>query len=176
MLLRDNKQSEYVAARDNRVQFVSGFTGSAATIVIGESIALLWTDSRYHSQAEAQLDSETWTLMKSGLPGVPTMEEWLVNKLPPNSLIGIDPFLVKASGFLALSERLQASGHKRLVPIQSNLVDLVWKTRPELKLKDLEIVERRFSGKISIFHSFAIPFRIKPSKWNKLQNRKVRII
>lgn len=50
---------------DKRIDYVSSFSGSAGTVVITADAALLWTDSRYHIQAEAQLD-ENWTLKKSG--------------------------------------------------------------------------------------------------------------
>lgn len=60
------QQSEYISSRDRRIAFVSGFTGSAGTVVITEQTAALWTDSRYFLQAEQQLNSELWTLMKSG--------------------------------------------------------------------------------------------------------------
>lgn len=59
--------------------------------------------------------------------------------------VGVDPFLIKASKFQELTEKLQLSGHK-LVSIQQNLVDKVWKTRPEPKLKELETLDFRFSG------------------------------
>lgn len=89
----DSHQSEYIAPRDRRRQFISGFTGSAGTVVVTETEALLWTDGRYYhnksvvlkqlrififkflnklfykifryyQQAEKQLDNSTWTLMK----------------------------------------------------------------------------------------------------------------
>lgn len=60
----DAHQSEYIAARDRRRHFITGFTGSAGTAVITESEALLWTDGRYYQQAEKQLDNSTWTLMR----------------------------------------------------------------------------------------------------------------
>lgn len=60
----DAHQSEYIAARDRRRHFISGFTGSAGTAVITENKALLWTDGRYFQQAEKQLDNTTWTLMR----------------------------------------------------------------------------------------------------------------
>lgn len=83
--------------------------------------------------------------MRSGLSDVPTIEMWFIRTLPPNSRIGIDPFLIKASEFHELNEKLQVGGHK-LVSIQQNLVDLIWKNRPEPKLKELEIIEPRYSG------------------------------
>lgn len=60
----DAHQSEYLAARDRRRAFITGFTGSAGTAVITEKEALLWTDGRYYQQAEKQLDNSTWTLMR----------------------------------------------------------------------------------------------------------------
>jgi Xaa-Pro aminopeptidase len=61
--------------------------------VVTSDAAALWTDGRYFLQASKQLDSN-WTLMKTGLPDVPTKEEWLVKVLPPTSRVGIDPKLV----------------------------------------------------------------------------------
>lgn len=60
----DSHQSEYIAARDRRRQFITGFTGSAGVAVVTQAAALVWTDGRYFQQAEKQLDSATWTLMK----------------------------------------------------------------------------------------------------------------
>lgn len=82
----------------------------------------------------------------TGQPEVPAIEEWLVNILPANSRVGIDPFLVQATEFKRLYDYLSTKGHK-LVSVQQNLVDLVWKNRPVMKTKPLEILEYRFSGK-----------------------------
>lgn len=59
-------QSEYISTGDQRIHYVSGFSGSAGTVVITLHEALLWTDSRYHIQADEQL-YENWTLKRSGL-------------------------------------------------------------------------------------------------------------
>lgn len=118
--------------------------------MIEEGAAALWTDSRYFIQAENQLDNETWTLMKAGLPTTPSVEQWLVETLPPNSRVGIDPFLIKAKDFQQLSAYLDSHGHN-LIAVQKNLVDVVWKDRPELKLKDLEPIEYLFSGNLLFF-------------------------
>lgn len=118
--------------------------------MIEEGAAALWTDSRYFLQAESQLDNETWTLMKTGLPTTPRMEEWLVETLPSNSRVGIDPFLIRAKEFHQLDAYLETYGHK-LIAVQQNLVDVVWKNRTELKLKDLEPIEHTFSGNFLVF-------------------------
>lgn len=135
-----------MAAWDNRIKYVSQFSGTSATIIITNEAALLWTDSRYHIQAEKQIDNKVWTLMKEGLSGTPTIPEWLIDKLPPSSRVGIDNFLIKASDFRKLDDQLRAKKHI-LVAIRENLVDIVWgNARPEVKLRDLEIVNEEFSG------------------------------
>lgn len=52
--------------RDQRIAYVSGFTGSAGTVVVTDDQAILWTDSRYFIQAESEMDPDHWTLMRSG--------------------------------------------------------------------------------------------------------------
>ncbi|XP_055315123.1 xaa-Pro aminopeptidase 1-like [Sitodiplosis mosellana] len=142
----DVHQNEDTTDRDKRVAYVSGFTGSSATIVIEEGAAAFWTDSRYFMQAKNQLDNETWIIMKSGQPATKSIQEWLVEKLPQNSRVGIDPFLMKAKEFQQLSAYLESHGHN-LIALPTNLVDVVWKNRPELKLKELEPIGDQFSGK-----------------------------
>lgn len=67
----DAHNSEYPPKSAKRRNWVSGFEGSSGTAIITQKEALLWTDSRYHIQAAQELD-ENWTLMKEGLPSVPT--------------------------------------------------------------------------------------------------------
>lgn len=127
---------------------MSGFTGSFANVVISENEAALWTDSRYHAQAEKQLDNETWTLMKMGLADVPTLKEWLVETLPKKSKVGIDPYLIPGKDFAELESYLK-SKDLSLEPIEKNLVDDVWGrlgVKPKLKLKELEPVAAKLSG------------------------------
>lgn len=71
----DRHQSEYISPADERRSFVSGFDGSAGTVLVTQKDALLWTDGRYYQQAEKQLD-ENWTLMKDGLPTTPNLATW----------------------------------------------------------------------------------------------------
>lgn len=83
--------------------------------------------------------------MKSGMPNVPSVQEWLINTLKENSRVGIDPYLIQAKAYHEFGEFLESNGHQ-LVTVQTNLVDVVWKNRPELKLKELEPIEPTFSG------------------------------
>lgn len=89
----DPHQSEYIADHWQVRRHFSGFTGSAGSLVVTPTEALLWTDSRYFIQAAAQLDGTGITLMKEGLPGVPSIAEWLCSNLSSGSTLGIDMML-----------------------------------------------------------------------------------
>ncbi|CAO1624976.1 unnamed protein product [Parajaminaea phylloscopi] len=76
----DPHGSEYTAPRDQLRAFISGFTGSAGTVIVGREKAYLWADGRYHVQAEQQLD-DNWTLLKLGLDGVPSWNDWITSNV-----------------------------------------------------------------------------------------------
>lgn len=120
----DAHGSEYLAERDERRAYVSGFTGSAGTAVVTDSMALLWTDARYHVQAGNQLDEQHWMLMKEGLPGVLGMGQWLATNLESGNVVGVDPRLVSGQLWNKLSDELGQSGVE-LSAVSTNLVDLV---------------------------------------------------
>ena len=90
----DAHQSEYVPECWQRRPWISGFTGSAGDVVVTIDEAGLWADSRYYLQAEDQLSGSGITLFKSGLPGVPKMEEWLVKILDAGDAVGVDPRVI----------------------------------------------------------------------------------
>lgn len=106
---RDQHNSEYIAARDERRAFVSGFTGSAGVAVVTDDKALMWTDGRYHAQAEAEMDPN-WTLIKEGLPDAPSRGEWLCANLDPGSAVGVDPLLMTQTEYASLSAKLKPEG------------------------------------------------------------------
>ena len=84
----DSHMSEYVAARWKGREWISGFTGSAGTVVITHSENGLWTDGRYHIQAEKQLQgSESPSLNKGSQYSI--LPEWLADTLPENSVVGL---------------------------------------------------------------------------------------
>ncbi|KAL1922548.1 uncharacterized protein VTP21DRAFT_10087 [Calcarisporiella thermophila] len=141
----DAHQSEYSAECDRRRAFISGFTGSAGTAVVTTDQAALFTDGRYHLQASMELDGN-WTLMKSGLPEVPTWQEWLA-KLPSGSRIGVDPTLITAVDAHQLEKTLSDAG-STIVPIAENLVDIAWGAeRPSRPLDPLTILPLKYTGK-----------------------------
>ncbi|KAF8555473.1 Creatinase/aminopeptidase [Imleria badia] len=139
----DEHSSEYPADADKRRGFISGFNGSAGCAVVTLKDAFLFTDGRYFLQAEQQLD-ENWTLMKQGLPDVPTWQEFLPKKLEQGTRIGIDPTVISATDAQALKKSL---GKSELVPLSPNPVDIVWGSqRPPRPQNPVFALDVKFSG------------------------------
>ncbi|RWS28994.1 aminopeptidase-like protein, partial [Leptotrombidium deliense] len=124
----DAHQSEYISNSDRRLAFISGFTGSAGTVVITLDDAALWTDGRYFLQAEKQL-GQNWTLMRDGLPDTPSQSEWLNKVLPNGSRVGVDGMILAQSQWQPLSQQLESGGNQ-LVAVAQNLIDVIWEDRP----------------------------------------------
>lgn len=147
----DAHQSEYVACCDERRSFISGFSGSAGTALVLQHSALLWTDGRYFLQAARQLSAD-WTLMKSGEPSVPTMEEWLLEHMSSGQRVGVDAELISGRSAHSLSCQLAAKGID-LVPLQTNFVDEIWTNRPApskspIKIHPFELAGEDISTKL----------------------------
>ena len=150
----DAHNSEYLASRDERRAFITGFTGSAGTAIVSSNpalgeqgmSALLWTDGRYYLQAVDQMD-DNWTLMKEGLTGTPTRTEWLERNLEGGSVIGVDPFLISNSQFSTMKASLDKAG-MRLVSVEKNLIDAIWGTdQPSYPDNPVQPLEIEFCGK-----------------------------
>ncbi|KAG8707278.1 hypothetical protein FRC09_001925 [Ceratobasidium sp. 395] len=140
----DQHSSEYLAKCDTRRAFISGFDGSAGCAIVTTKQAHLFTDGRYFLQAEQQLDSN-WTLMKQGLPGVPTWQEFLAKKLPKGTKIGIDPTLISVSDATSLKTSLTPRSSS-LVPIARNLVDAIWTSRPSRPAHPIHPLGLEYAG------------------------------
>ncbi|KAH8333677.1 hypothetical protein KR059_002320, partial [Drosophila kikkawai] len=141
----DAHQSEYLSRHDERRAFVSGFDGSAGTAVVTTNAALLWTDSRYHLQAEQQLD-DNWELMKQGLSGVPSIGVWLAQNLTAGSFVGVDPRLMSFREWQTIETQLISAGIK-LVPVEDNLVDKVWgNEQPAQNANPIDTLKLQFAG------------------------------
>ena len=117
--------SEYVNDYFKCRKFVSGFTGSAGTLAVTEQEAFLWTDGRYFLQAANQLDSSGIGLMKSGQPGVPSITEYLADRLTPSDVIGFDGRVVDYAFGCELEKTAK-------VNFELDLVCDIWKERPAL--------------------------------------------
>lgn len=130
VLTEDFHGSEYVGAFFKSREYLSGFTGSAGTLVVTENDAALWTDGRYFIQAAAELSESGIALMKQGEPEVPTIEQFLAEKLPERSVLGFDGRCVNA----IFAKKLETALRCKSVAFETelDLVGEVWKDRPAL--------------------------------------------
>ncbi|KAJ2913801.1 hypothetical protein MD484_g6610, partial [Candolleomyces efflorescens] len=141
----DQHYSEYLAHCDERRAYISGFNGSAGCAVVTADKAFLFTDGRYFLQAEKQLD-DNWTLMKQGLPDVPTWQDFLHKNLDGSLKIGIDPTIIVADDAAALRKNLEPK-KSELVLLRNNLVDEVWGTdRPPKPHNPVFHLDEKYSG------------------------------
>uniref|UniRef100_A0A0B8RNS9 Xaa-Pro aminopeptidase 2 n=1 Tax=Philothamnus irregularis TaxID=1899461 RepID=A0A0B8RNS9_9SAUR len=118
----DAHLSEYVAERDKRLAWMSGFSGSSGTGVITLQKAALFTDSRYWIQAERQMDCN-WELQKS--VWVTSIGQWILNEVPAGGTVGLDPFLFSIDTWYSYHQILEGENRTLDFP-DVNLVDLVW--------------------------------------------------
>lgn len=143
----DFHQSEYVGDYFKARAFISGFTGSAGTVVVGEEEACLWTDGRYFIQAARELDPACFTLMKMGEPDVPTVAEYLEEKLPEGGTLGFDGRVVS----LKDGEIYQALAEKKggKIRYDRDLLENVWTDRPALSEAKAWLLPLEYAGKSS---------------------------
>ncbi|MDE7384138.1 MAG: aminopeptidase P family protein, partial [Anaeroplasmataceae bacterium] len=139
----DDHNSEYLCEYYKTRAFLSGFTGSAGTLVITPKKSFLWTDGRYHIQASKQLEGKSITLMKQGTNGVPTIEEFLASNLKENSTVAFEGKVMPTSFVLKLIEKIP---NIKLNP-DIDLVSDIWEDRPRLPFSFLYKLEEFFSGK-----------------------------
>ena len=118
--------SEYINDYFKSRKFVSGFTGSAGTLVVTAAEAWLWTDGRYFLQAAEQIEDTGIGLMKMGEPGVPTIEAYLKEKLSADSTIGFDGRVCDFAFGCKLEKICK-------VNYDLDLVGDIWKDRPAIK-------------------------------------------
>ena len=122
--------SEYVGAHFKLREYLSGFTGSAGTLVVTRDEAALWTDGRYFIQAERELSGSGIELMKMGEPQTPTIERFLLDKMPENSALGFDGRVVSAAFAMRLGKVLQPKNVT--LKTDGDLGGMVWEDRPPL--------------------------------------------
>lgn len=137
----DYHQSEYIDDYFKGREYLSGFTGSAGVLVIFKDEACLWTDGRYHIQAENQLKGSEIKLFKQGNLGVPTYKEYIISKLAKNSKIGIDAKILLSSD---INEILSKKKYKI---IDFDLLSEVWDKRKVLPNEKIFILEDKYTGK-----------------------------
>lgn len=141
----DFHDSEYVSPYFMARKFLSGFTGSAGTLVVSKNEAALFTDGRYFIQAERELDGSGILLMKSGEEGVPTVSEYIERILGEGENIGFDGRVISTRIAKKYRETAEKKGGEVLCGF--DLADRVWEERPPLEHTEIYVLEEKFSGK-----------------------------
>lgn len=137
--------SEYVGDYFKCRKYITGFNGSAGTAIITQDMAGLWTDGRYFIQAADQLRDTTIELFKSGEPGVPTMHQFLNDKLEEGMCLGFDGRTVSAREAEELQELLQ---EKHITfSVNDDLIGEIWEDRPVLSCEPVMELDIRWTGK-----------------------------
>jgi Xaa-Pro aminopeptidase len=137
--------SEYTPSRWKTREWLSGFSGSAGTLVVLRDKAGLWTDSRYFLQAESQLKDTGIALFKMGLPETPEIYDWLASQLSAGDCVGIEGAVFAASEAKSLIAFFTGKG--LIVSVNFNPCDAIWKDRPAIPASTAFILPEQFSGK-----------------------------
>ncbi|XP_075042342.1 xaa-Pro aminopeptidase 2 isoform X1 [Mixophyes fleayi] len=139
----DPHLGEYTANREKRRQWLTGFTGSSGTAVVTLTRAAVFTDSRYWTQAEREMDCN-WELKK--ILSASEIVSWVLEELKAGDKIGFDPFLWSIDDWESFNNLLQDSG-RILHSIPNNLVDAVWGSqRPSLPDDEIYSIPNEFLG------------------------------
>ena len=141
----DAHQSEYPTEYDKCRRFLSGFTGSAGTLLVMKEEAYLWTDGRYFLQAESELKDSGITLMKMGEPGVANLDELLEEKMKKDEVLGFNGSLLSFSEGKVIANKVVKNGVKLV--IGKEITDEVWTDRPERPHTKVFILEEKYAGK-----------------------------
>lgn len=144
ILTGDPHQSEYIPEYYKSRQWISGFIGSAGTIVITNDEALFWTDGRYHIQAENELSNTEYELFKMGLSGVLDYDDWLSENLEENDVVGFDGRTFSQLSFEKLEEKLSFKNIN--YKTDEDLIQRVWEDRGEFPNSKAFIHEINYSG------------------------------
>lgn len=158
----DYHESEYVGEYFACRKFITGFTGSAGTAVITQDFAGVWTDGRYFVQAAAELSGSGIQLMKMGQEGIPSIDEFLKEKLPYQGVLGFDGRVVSA----AAGERMQEQLADKEISFvyAEDLAGEVWEDRPPLSAKPVWLLDECYTGKAAAAKLAALRAVMKKEK------------
>ncbi|MFI3212216.1 MAG: aminopeptidase P family protein [Eubacteriales bacterium] len=140
----DFHNSEYVGDYFKIREFLSNFSGSNGTLVVGREEAGLWTDGRYFIQAASELEGTGITLFKMAEEGVPTITEYLCENMKKEQILAFDGRVVDANLGKSLEEKLEDKHVK--IAYQKDLADAVWADRPNLPQNQVIVLDEEICG------------------------------
>lgn len=141
----DYHESEYVGEYFKCRQFLTGFSGTAGTVVVTMDEAGLWTDGRYFVQAETQLEGTSVKLYKMGNADTPEIEEFLRSRVPRGGRLGFDGRVVNDEMGRKLAESLADKNIS--FSYKEDLIGMVWDDRPPLSCKPIWVLQEEYAGR-----------------------------
>jgi Xaa-Pro aminopeptidase len=141
--LTDEHMSEYVGDYAKRLEWLTGFRGSAGAAVVLPQDAAIFTDGRYTLQVRAQVSGDDWAYC--GIPET-SIAQWLRDHAPAGGRIGYDPWLHTRDWVAAARAALAARGAE-LVPVAANPIDAVWADRPDMSPARLIVQSTDLAGR-----------------------------
>ncbi|WP_316845616.1 aminopeptidase P family protein [Pedobacter psychrodurus] len=135
--------SEYLPAHYKAIPFACGFTGSAGTLVITQTFAGLWTDSRYFSQAETQLQGTGYELVKLKVPHTPEYMAWLLEVLPGGAKVAFNHQLITVALAIEMKQHLLA---RSIETIDFDFVSAIWTDRVGLPQEKAYLIGEEAAG------------------------------
>lgn len=140
----DPHLSEYPAPHWKSREWISGFTGSAGTVVVTMNNAGLWTDSRYFLQAAEQLEGTGIALYKEMLPDTPGIPDFLGAQLKPGEVVGLDGKMFSATQVEELKAELEK--HSIGIRLCPDPMEEIWKDRPAMPEAPAFIYDIKYAG------------------------------
>ena len=162
----DPHSGEYIPSHWSSLKWISGFKGSAGTVVITANEAALWTDSRYFLAAEEQLKDTPFSLMKDRLPETPSIPEWLIKKLPSGSIVGLDGW-VNTTAFVE-NIKAKLSPYRIAINAEYDPMKDLWTDRPSLPKHPIYLHPMKYAGQECQHKIEEIRIKIKASQANAL--------
>ena len=138
----DRQQNEYLPACEERLAWLTGFTGSAGVAIVLKERAVLFVDGRYTLQAREQVDAALFAI--EHLVEMPP-DRWIEANLSPGDRLGYDPWLHTVEGAERLSKACAAAGAS-LIAVEHDLIDAIWADRPAPPLGAVTLHALRFAG------------------------------
>lgn len=140
----DYHNSEYVGDCFKVREYFSGFTGSNGTLVVTLKEAALWTDGRYFIQAKKELEGSGVFLQRMGDEGVPTISDFLLDKMEEGTTLAVDGRVICASEGVRLYKKLE--GKKISVRTDIDPASPIWKDRPPIPHEMIYIIDEGYAG------------------------------
>lgn len=140
----DPHMSEYLPEEWQERSWISGFTGSAGFVVFTKDKAGLWTDGRYFTQANIELENSGIDLMKDGVEGTPNYIDWIITEIPENGTVGVNALATSNANWELLEQKLSSKNRKL---VDKPLIKEIWTEKPAISKNPIYVHPVERAGK-----------------------------